>query len=395
MIDKDLDKITKVDLDWLIENKYHERKTIDYKRELPGRSDGERKEFLYDVASFANADGGDLVYGVIEENSYPKSYVRIETTNIDEEKRRLSQLIDSSIKPRIPRYDIKPIEIKDDEYLLIVRIFKSWLAPHMVTYQKASKFYARSSAGKYEMDYKEIKDTFNYSSTILDRMRNYLRERLDKIMADDTPVKLIDEPKLIMHVLPFESFGTSMQLNFSDYRQWMHELIPFDYQGYSHRFNFDGFLLVGNYPSDNNMYPWYTQLSRSGQIELARIKLVHYRESYKLISSIYSEKGIIKTLNQYLKLLKKCQIACPIIISIALLNVKGSYLWIKDDYRVSIEYERIIDRDNLILPEIILEDYPVSLEKELKPAFDALWNASGYERCLDYDEAGEWIPNKD
>jgi len=39
---------------------------LDYKRDVPGESDQDKKEFLADISSFANATGGDLIYGVDE-----------------------------------------------------------------------------------------------------------------------------------------------------------------------------------------------------------------------------------------------------------------------------------------------------------------------------------------
>ena len=41
-----------------------EGRTLDYKRTLPGSTDEEKREFLADVSSFANAAGGDIVYGI-------------------------------------------------------------------------------------------------------------------------------------------------------------------------------------------------------------------------------------------------------------------------------------------------------------------------------------------
>ena len=38
----------------------------------PWGSDQEKEEFLADVSSFANTMGGDLIYGIEEENGIPK-----------------------------------------------------------------------------------------------------------------------------------------------------------------------------------------------------------------------------------------------------------------------------------------------------------------------------------
>jgi len=64
MFTKRLETINKADIDNLIDSRTAEGKSIEYKRDLPGNSDQNKKEFLADVASFANAGGGDIVYGV-------------------------------------------------------------------------------------------------------------------------------------------------------------------------------------------------------------------------------------------------------------------------------------------------------------------------------------------
>jgi len=65
MIQKQIDAISKSDIDELIANSDNESKTLEHKQELPGNSDKDKKEFLADVSSFANASGGDILYGVV------------------------------------------------------------------------------------------------------------------------------------------------------------------------------------------------------------------------------------------------------------------------------------------------------------------------------------------
>lgn len=64
---KHLDSITEADLQALVDNEVAEDKLTEYKQELPGGGDSQRKEFLYDVTAFANASGGDLIFGVKEQ----------------------------------------------------------------------------------------------------------------------------------------------------------------------------------------------------------------------------------------------------------------------------------------------------------------------------------------
>ena len=55
-----LKDIVEADLQELIDNKIREDKQWDYKRQQIGKTDSEKKEFLQDVCSFANAIGGHL-----------------------------------------------------------------------------------------------------------------------------------------------------------------------------------------------------------------------------------------------------------------------------------------------------------------------------------------------
>jgi len=66
MIEKPIDKIAHHDIESLVTNQVRERRTLEYKRELPGNKDSDKNEFLADVSSFANAIGGDLLFGVDE-----------------------------------------------------------------------------------------------------------------------------------------------------------------------------------------------------------------------------------------------------------------------------------------------------------------------------------------
>jgi predicted HTH transcriptional regulator len=64
MIQIPFDRIDKTHIESLVTNEVPEGRTIEYKQALPGGNDVAKKEFLADVSSFANASGGDLLYGV-------------------------------------------------------------------------------------------------------------------------------------------------------------------------------------------------------------------------------------------------------------------------------------------------------------------------------------------
>jgi hypothetical protein len=53
VISKPIDAISKQDIENLVAARVSERRTLDYKKQLPGGRDDDKREFLYDVASFA------------------------------------------------------------------------------------------------------------------------------------------------------------------------------------------------------------------------------------------------------------------------------------------------------------------------------------------------------
>jgi hypothetical protein len=60
----------------------------------------------------------------------------------------------------------------------------------MVVFKGVSRFYTRTSAGKYPMDVHELRAAFNTSSLMPERVRAFRLERLGRVLADDVPAPL-------------------------------------------------------------------------------------------------------------------------------------------------------------------------------------------------------------
>ena len=84
IIEKPLESITEEDLKRLVENQVIEKKHLEYKRILPSNKDSDKKEFLADIVSFANTSGGDLIYGITQDNEtgYPSELLGIDLPNL-------------------------------------------------------------------------------------------------------------------------------------------------------------------------------------------------------------------------------------------------------------------------------------------------------------------------
>jgi predicted HTH transcriptional regulator len=108
VVTKPIEQIAKDDIEELVTNEVRESRTLDYKEALPGGQDNDRKEFLRDVISFANAGGGDVIFGVREQRDgdgkptgIPESAPGLAGINADAEIRRLDDVVKNGAASRI------------------------------------------------------------------------------------------------------------------------------------------------------------------------------------------------------------------------------------------------------------------------------------------------------
>ena len=62
--EKEIENITEERINSFKDNQVAEDKHLEYKLILPSEKYDDKKEFLADVSSFANADGGVIFYGI-------------------------------------------------------------------------------------------------------------------------------------------------------------------------------------------------------------------------------------------------------------------------------------------------------------------------------------------
>jgi hypothetical protein len=392
MINKPFEQIDKSDIFNLILNEVREGRMLDYKETLPGSSDSEKTEFLADVASFANAAGGFVLYGVSEKRDaegkptgIPESADGLNGVNADSEILRLESIIRTGLDPRVAGIRTRPIQGFDKGPVLVMSIPKSWSSPHLVSFKNHSRFYSRSSNGKYQLDVREIRSAFALSESLSEKIRRFRDDRLASIIGDETPVPLESGPKIVFHLVPIDSLTITSRLSVVEIYEHRNHLLPIGENNWSsHRINFDGVVTFSHYSSPGMCYA-YVQAFTSGAIEAVDTYLLAERDGKKIIPSPALEKNIISSLNNYLTFQETVGLNPPIFGLISLLDVK-EYILASHSSRA-----RPIDRQVLLLPDIIMEAYSSDRPTLLRLAFDAIWQASGFLRSGNYDENGKWI----
>lgn len=386
-LSKPLEALEESDLQSLIDNQVSECKSIEYKESLPGNADGDKKEFLADISSFANASGGDIIYGIKEQSGIPVELSGLELNNVDGELLRLDSCIQTGVAPRLFKLvEIHPVLLRAKQrYAIIIRIRKSWAAPHMVKFKNDSKFFSRNSRGKYQLDVSELRSAFLLAETVLEHARSFRTERLSNIIADEIPEALGESvPKIVLHIVPLSAFEISASVDLGLLAQVENVRLMEPLRLHSGGFpapyyNFDGLLL--------STQDSYTQFFRNGNIECVDTTILGASEEQHVTSGPIYEVRLLQTVRRFLNAQQKLDVELPLLVMVSLLDVK--------DYRIRFDINSFfldnhrIDRPNLIVPEVLIDSYSYDLKEIMKPIFDTIANAARWPRSMNYSEDGK------
>lgn len=209
-------------------------------------------------------------------------------------------------------------------------------------------------------------------------LQSFVTTRVSEIKKEETPQTLEPNPKVILHLIPLNTFERNYQsIDIKDLHHSSSLLAPLATFSYDYKYNFDGYVTYNK--------NGYTQLFRKGYIEAVSGRF--YNEDSKNIYITEFERSIIQNVGQYMKVLNTLDIQNPFYIYITLTNVKG--------YTLGTSYTNFsdsneIDKQDISLPRVLLED-PENIALPLKAAFDVLWNSGGAPESINYQN-GEWKP---
>jgi predicted HTH transcriptional regulator len=196
-------------------NAVPEGRQIEYKQQLPGNSYEDVVEFLKDVSAMANSIGGDILYGVREGRDESGNTLAVAVDGVagvdaDAAILRLENFIRNSIKLRLIGLQIRPISLTKGNQVFIIRVPRSWNAPHVVEYQRHWRFYYRNSAGTHPMDVTELRHAITFQDTLRRRLEEFRIERLAKIAGDET---LLPTGKIVLHFQPLDSLDENFEVD--------------------------------------------------------------------------------------------------------------------------------------------------------------------------------------
>jgi len=208
-------------------------------------------------------------------------------------------------------------------------------------------------------------------------------ERIKALDNGESFVPLAAGPKLVLHCIPLESFARDTQHDvfalggvYPICWSRLHAWIP--------RINIEGKIFASvDEPSSA-----YTQIYRSGAIEAVRANLL--RSFYPAnpdpdaIPSLLFEESVVQYVLHCFQLMRQLGCSAPVLIGISLIGVKGMTM-------AGSDRGGKIDRDVLVLPEVMVEDLSTRPSPLLKKALDWVWNACGSAGSPYFDASGNWV----
>lgn len=383
----------------LVEEKTAEHKTLEYKSKLTIATSDEKAEFLADISSFANASGGDIIFGIADERDgtgqstgVPSAITPLGIDNTATQCARIEQIIETGVQPRIPLVQVKTIAIESKGFVIVIRIGKSWAAPHMVTFSNRSRFYSRnSSTGKVQLDVQQIGAAFAVQRSLGERLRSWKADRISKAIAGEGPV-LLTGPRMLLHLVTATALTETQSLpRVFDPNTWGRSYRLLGNTGYvSTRYNADGLLAVSALVNGTGQS--YLQVFRDASLE--------YGDSYTFtvarggLPSQIIERAVAQTFGAALEMLGKLDAVEPIFVGLTLLGMKGRQMALPNmgpsfNYQ-SDEY----DRDVIVSPDVLVknigEGYPYP--SSLLPLINSIWQGAGLA-CSPYVRSdGTWKP---
>jgi Putative DNA-binding domain len=367
-----------------------ETQTLEFKAVLPKSDEVARQEFRKDVCAMANADGGDLVFGISDVNGCANAIVAINDVGVDATKRRLQQILESKVEPRIHGIQFYACPITEGGFVLTLRIPSSYEGPHRFGSVTEHRFPIRNDSTTTDMTYEQLRNTFGRESTLLEKASQFRMLRVGRIASGQTPRKLGSGVTMAMHIVPICGLAGRANVDVAGIAA-NHEVLRLDpdYSWKRHA-NLDGVVM---YPYDDpNGVESYAQIFRDGSFEI--VKNVQYDPSNSDLApwvvGQWIGNQLRRGLQTYAATAPAMEIHGPIVVSVSLTGTSGTTLALGKRSAT----RNPITEDRLDVPEILIQDISevLDLDKITRPIMDVLYQCYGERCCNFYDDDGKWSP---
>jgi hypothetical protein len=387
--------VTQAHIEQFITDHVREDSHLDFKRNLPEAwNESAKHEFLADSTAFANSGGGDLIFGIEEDGqAQAMAVVPQILANVDQEVRRLQDFLLNLAEPRLPGVKVHAVQVSSagvDGHVIIVRISQSWAGPHRV--KTNQHFYIRDGLRKRQLDIPEIRSLFLRTDNQAQKVNDFRTERLGKILSGNAPQRLVSGPVLIAHLIPTQSALGLVQIDPVPYTNQRGLPVIGTNGGMMARLNLDGALVVRNETQQGESHG-YSQFFRNGFFESTMVLNRRMDDGLMNLASVSYEEYLIALLGSFRGELDRLGINYECAVMLSLLRANEVRFGVSSMWGFDHPNQTLFDRETLVLPDFVAQS-DVEPAKALKPAFDLMWQAAGFNGSWNFNDAGEWAPSR-
>jgi Putative DNA-binding domain len=368
-----LDAIDEAALRSLVDNQVSERSDLEFKRDLPGRGDEDIKEFLADITSLANTQGGDLLFGLNEVDGVASELVGLDVGDPDAEILRLENSLRSNVAPRLIGVRSHWIPFAKGRGALLMRISGSLNAPHQVVFKNSRRFWGRSSRGKYEMDVHELRYAFTRSEQLPQRFHQLHEQAISMAQGLDMPFAVQAGPTAIISVAPLGLFREERRIDI----QRDQAVVPFRSGGYNGTDMIEGVLLHGAPNRETGEVVSFALTHRSGRVDCAfpigGLQNGNQGEELRLVWPPLFEEGLLQMANATQARLGHFGVEGPWVVLATVIDVQG-FVVVEDRHFYA---SAPAFRNRVLLGQLVLERIE---EDGLRPIAENLWLLFGLHR---------------
>jgi len=213
MFNKSLDDINFEDIENLITQGVLEYQNLEYKKEVWGMSDSNKKEMLKDIVSMANSYGGYLIIGVEEDGQNGKATAIVNIANAEGERDRILNTLFANIQPRIS-LKIKVLE-NNGVSIIVINIPNSFRKPHIITFQGLNQFWIRHDRGKMLMTIDEIEDSVINTVNLTKNIDSFFKDRRNEI------IRVGGAPTMVIGVYPVLAEKEMVDISDTQLREYL------------------------------------------------------------------------------------------------------------------------------------------------------------------------------
>jgi len=391
ILNKSIEDLEIQDIERLISNQVPESITLDYKKELKLSTSSDKKEFLADISSFNNTNGGVIIYGLQEEKDQynknkgiPESITPLAGINEDQTKQQIEQLVADGLSPKLTSLKFEFIS-HGNGVVIVIGIPNNFGLPRMIVHSGSNKFYKRRNTGRYLLDVYELSDEFLKSGNMKERFDAKHESRVSKVRAINLMRNVSKERFALISIFPVDSMNLRLDLKDRKITELIKEkLRPIGASLWSDTYNLEGFFVFSEgYYSDEEgrkIYS-YVQVFRDGVIEFYTSRLHFYNTRPTGSKWVFLGHGFEKTIDEIIhgafSFYSAIDIENTFYVKVSVVGLEGTKIVNDND---SFFRGGLIDRRSVTLPGYLidLDNY----EEVILDIKDTMWQCGGQAKSI-------------